>query len=1356
MSDLKTIGGGVMQYAGRGLGAKSLEQYGQEVGQNAAAESAPYRMQVEDVGKAFDQGIGPGLGAVADLVTYTAGNQLPMLATAVLGGGVGRLAAIPFMAKAAEGATAVEKALALRKAAKVADVGSELGVFGSSTAMELGQIAPEGLKPENDASMMQMALGALLSGATDTVAPVYLARKLGLIGAAEHALLPRKAGFGAIAKDAGTTALKVGGFEAGQETLQSYIERLSANQPTTGAEANSDYLNSAVMGGIMGGLSGGVAGGVHAMRSPIQEAPVVPPTEPVAPAAEPAAVSPVDAALAHQAELTTAHQAATEQVTTLEAQVRDTQTQRDATTAKLAELTAETKLPFDQRRAKSVILAERKTVQAQAKELKAAADPLEEQYHAARQAVETLTPQLEQAAQSASYQQTLATTPAELNPDIQFKEAPPASDIIETTPPVSDTTAAETAVAKVKRGLGMLVSSREAKLAPVADVRTQALEVVGKRARETTKTVGEQTRQGAVETAAVQAAQPSIKELVAAKNLKPGGQEKLTVVLTNALNDIAKTAAALPTTEEAQAHIQAEVPKVLKGRVAAQDAQEVASIMSDAVGQSHTLYSKGATESDSWQLTREQYFNDPMRVKRDVLGDQPASHIVKYEYLDPSGAGPFKGSMASKTPMKSGAVVAAPFGAARVVSSARAKPADVSVNSLYDEAKAFHARVVADAVAVGKPVPAEVLADYPAAQESHAALTQTEFEKFPQVAQEAAIDAYNEVMTSVGTRLRSRLTSLIGDDPSLVVQTFTAKQGEAIGAYTRVDKYKSVISMALNAKDGLSIADHEGFHYIEDKILTSAERRIIANALKEGRPVYERLMERVRQYDRENARENRTNLADEVSGTPAEARAYAFEFWRRGELQVEGALNRVFEKLRQFFEKVANLVKGLGFTSMEDIFNSLDRSQFAERKRGSRGLSETERLPLRTIMYSKVRDGVYSLRAEAADGRMVVGEGALSAASVEMVVGESTFRKIEAGAGVKLEGGWNQLTGSNLTARPGEGVTLYSAEETAAWYRSMLTEQVTALPTKAASAQGWKDQIKGLVAKGLVRQTEIDAVGLNEFLDLQQGKVSKDAVTAFLRENGVQVQDVMLEADPRTGLSATQFRNLTDEQKQQLPGYDYADDMTFVVMRGDQPLHLSDQGYGGKPSVAIDQYISILNENLDAPAGAPKFNRPDLLLPGGTNYKELLLTLPTQNRGATNSEINQLQARIEQKGLNGITAGERDLLRRGGNEAFDMLDDWQARLGVKTDDVAEVMAGGNKAAQFKSSHFDQPNILAHIRFNERRDSEGKKVLFLEEIQSDFGQSFKKAKDAIGKAVDSDFQGIIERMKKAGVLEVNCD
>jgi HD-GYP domain-containing protein (c-di-GMP phosphodiesterase class II) len=211
---------------------------------------------------------------------------------------------------------------------------------------------------------------------------------------------------------------------------------------------------------------------------------------------------------------------------------------------------------------------------------------------------------------------------------------------------------------------------------------------------------------------------------------------------------------------------------------------------------------------------------------------------------------------------------------------------------------------------------------------SQAAMDQATFDSLPEPAKQAAVEAFDNVMREKASALTARLEEIIGAQPGLKVETFTAKQGGPIGSYTRVDAHKAIISMALNAKDGLSVADHEGFHYAEGNLLSGAERQIIVNALKAGRPTRTQLMERLQQYDRAN----QTNLSDEVAGSPAEAHAYAFEFWRRGELKADGALARTFEKFRQFFEKIANAVRGLGFKSMEDIFTALDRGQYANRE----------------------------------------------------------------------------------------------------------------------------------------------------------------------------------------------------------------------------------------------------------------------------------------------------------------------------------------------------------------------------------------------------------------------------------------
>lgn len=66
-------------------------------------------------------------------------------------------------------------------------------------------------------------------------------------------------------------------------------------------------------------------------------------------------------------------------------------------------------------------------------------------------------------------------------------------------------------------------------------------------------------------------------------------------------------------------------------------------------------------------------------------------------------------------------------------------------------------------------------------------------------------------------------------------------------------------------------------------------------------------------------------------------------------------------------------------------------------------------------------------------------------------------------------------------------------------------------------------------------------------------------------------------------------------------------------------------------------------------------------------------------------------------------------------------------------DAAAIMGGRLQrtpltaaAGTFQSGHWDEPNVLAHIRLNDRTDADGKRVLFVEEIQSDWGQAGKKS------------------------------
>ena len=110
-------------------------------------------------------------------------------------------------------------------------------------------------------------------------------------------------------------------------------------------------------------------------------------------------------------------------------------------------------------------------------------------------------------------------------------------------------------------------------------------------------------------------------------------------------------------------------------------------------------------------------------------------------------------------------------------------------------------------------------------------------------------------------------------------------------------------------------------------------------------------------------------------------------------------------------------------------------------------------------------------------------------------------------------------------------------------------------------------------------------------------------------------------------------------------------------------------------------------------------------LPGGENYREILLTLP-QKPQALPEGFN-----VDAYSVNGVTK-------------YGVYDASGQRYGsgATKDEALQKFSELHQDKPYKSSHFDEPNILAHIRVNDRVDADGKKMLLIEEIQSDWHQA----------------------------------
>ena len=120
------------------------------------------------------------------------------------------------------------------------------------------------------------------------------------------------------------------------------------------------------------------------------------------------------------------------------------------------------------------------------------------------------------------------------------------------------------------------------------------------------------------------------------------------------------------------------------------------------------------------------------------------------------------------------------------------------------------------------------------------------------------------------------------------------------------------------------------------------------------------------------------------------------------------------------------------------------------------------------------------------------------------------------------------------------------------------------------------------------------------------------------------------------------------------------------------------------------------------PSGTPKYEQ--YTLPGGENYREVLLRLPEKN-------FSRDDPRVMQEAL--LAYKEKDIPNLTDSQ-WKML---QARAARRNGEKLET--------PFQSSHWDDPNVLAHIRMADRTGPNGEKILHVEEVQSDWGQKGKK-------------------------------
>jgi hypothetical protein len=272
-------------------------------------------------------------------------------------------------------------------------------------------------------------------------------------------------------------------------------------------------------------------------------------------------------------------------------------------------------------------------------------------------------------------------------------------------------------------------------------------------------------------------------------------------------------------------------------------------------------------------------------------------------------------------------------------------------------------------------------------------------------------------------------------------------------------------------------------------------------------------------------------------------------------------------------------------------------------------------------------------------------------------------------------------------------------------------------------AKQWIDKF----AKG----EEAKWTGLTDWLNQQQGSVSKADIQQYLKDNRISFVEVV--KGGIGNMSKADAKKVFEDN-----GYDVITDRN-----GDTYIEKNEEVFDYNDMSELEQnaFDILTSNNLDRvnTANDTKFgNRPELQLEGEKeNYKEVLVTMPKKKVKVDGFEISETDTVIyEDRGMGKPLKVIKVIPKKfteASSEANKYISDnsYKHEYNLDYNDGESVIdalkKGGVKIDEtnFESSHYDEPNILVHLRMNTRTDADGNKVLFLEEIQSDWGQTGKK-------------------------------
>jgi hypothetical protein len=440
-----------------------------------------------------------------------------------------------------------------------------------------------------------------------------------------------------------------------------------------------------------------------------------------------------------------------------------------------------------------------------------------------------------------------------------------------------------------------------------------------------------------------------------------------------------------------------------------------------------------------------------------------------------------------------------------------------------------------------------------------------------------------------------------------------------------------------------------------------------------------------------------------------------------------------------------------GFGELE---TPLEKFEYQKKQISKKGKTELE---INKEIFAKAKEMAAAIRGAKIDGKgkafdatlglpVAIWNGAIETVASAIEAGVAVADAIKRGLNYiqkNNRGQWNkkayndrviaelglrgiEVNGEDLIVQPLEDK---ATVELVNGFYSPLEKGIAEAKTDKATGKGWMK-----VLSGVTEADELNYTGVKDFLNSNADRpISRKELLDYMKDNRIEVVEVVLGvAKGADILNEEQLKRLDELEKLdakypsgaiediEAGSYDEflyllnvrdkssSEDLIRLQRDSERKAQLAQRSGDKKLAekywndshryTARHEALELSEEGAGGISNPTKFSQYQLE-GEKENYKELLVTLPSR----TPLTFEQFKLRAQKE---------------------TSMDDYEVKAAYKNyitkGDFSKLAPN-----QFKSSHFDEPNILVHLRMNTRTDAEGNKVLFIEEVQSDWGQKGKK-------------------------------